>query len=58
MACAENNGVLWMVRMKLLKFSRFALYSTLWYEKISKILVQMYDVRSRDSWLYIGSVQK
>ncbi|GEM_PF-2091326 len=49
MACAENNGVLWMVRMKLLKFSRFALYSTLWYEKISKILVQMYDVWRRGS---------
>ena len=38
MVCAENNDALWMVRMKVSKFSRFALYSTLWYEKSNKIL--------------------
>ena len=32
MVCAENNDALWMVRMKVSKFSRFVLYSALWYE--------------------------
>ena len=31
MICVENNDASWMVRMKVSKFSRFALYSTLWY---------------------------
>ena len=34
----KNNDAPWMVRMKVSKFSRFALYSTLWYEKSNKIL--------------------
>ena len=38
MTCVENNDASWMVRMKVSKFSRFALYSTLWYEKSNKIL--------------------
>ncbi len=57
MTCVENNDASWMVRMKVSKFSRFALYSTLWYEKSSKILVQMCDVWRWSSWLYISSVQ-